>query len=211
MAQFLRVCKSEAYCIIRHHGTQRCQQNYYEILNVSPDASQKEIKQAFIRLSKQLHPDVCGKHSHVEFTKLNEAYSTLGKESTRREYDFNLKYSRYNPSTHTAWNRQYGSQWEYEVRRAGGPWPPPPNVKPSGYFGLIISLLFLGLGMTQIFFMFHSWRVSRLTILQNDRVKMKYQQIRDAAQARHNDQRRTIQDLNSVEDLEEYLAENSKK
>ncbi|GAB1866854.1 DnaJ-like protein 60 [Camponotus japonicus] len=147
MAQLLRVCKPEICCVFRSYGTHRYQpSNHYETLNVSPNASQKEIRRAFIRLSKQLHPDTSGKHSHTDFVKLNEAYSILGKENTRRKYDLDLKYTKYNPSyTYNTQNRQYGSQWEYEVRAAGGPWPPPKQ-NPNAYFGHLIAFLFLTLG-----------------------------------------------------------------
>ncbi|XP_072765270.1 dnaJ-like protein 60 isoform X2 [Anoplolepis gracilipes] len=146
MAQFLRVCKPEVCCAVRCYGTHRYKQNHYETLNVSPNASQKEIRQAFIRLSKQLHPDVSGKHGHADFIKLNEAYSILGKKNIRQQYDLDLKRSRYNPSyTYNSQNRQYGSQWEYEIRTAGGPWPPPQQ-DPSAYFGRLMSFLIFGLG-----------------------------------------------------------------
>lgn len=47
---------------------------------------------------RQLHPDTSGKQSYTDFVRLNEAYKILGKETTRHQYDFDLKYSRYNPS-----------------------------------------------------------------------------------------------------------------
>ncbi|XP_014470408.1 PREDICTED: dnaJ homolog subfamily C member 4-like isoform X2 [Dinoponera quadriceps] len=74
-----RVCKLNICPAVRNYGSQRYQQNYYETLKVSPEASQEDIKQAFFKLSKQLHPDINGKNSHTDFVKLNEAYSVLGK------------------------------------------------------------------------------------------------------------------------------------
>ena len=63
--------------------------NHYEVLGVSRDASHKEIKAAFVSLSKQLHPDV-KKPSHkseISFVDVNEAYSVLSNSVSRREYD----------------------------------------------------------------------------------------------------------------------------
>ncbi|XP_012524194.1 dnaJ homolog subfamily C member 4 [Monomorium pharaonis] len=205
MAQYFRVCKPEICCVTRSYGTWRCQQNHYEILNVSPDASQKDIRQAFIRLSKQLHPDTSGKQGHSDFVRLNEAYKILGKENTRRQYDFYLKYNKYNPSyTSNPHNMRYGSQWEYEVRTAGGPWPPPPQ-KPNEYFGLLIALACFGLGLLQVSFMLYSIKVRKAVILRNTQIEYEYQQIRKAALVRHNNQY-TIKDINSPEDLNEYLS-----
>ncbi|XP_071562022.1 dnaJ homolog subfamily C member 4 [Temnothorax nylanderi] len=207
MAQFLRVCKPEICCVARSYGTQRYQQNHYETLNVPPDASQKDIRQAFIRLSKQLHPDTSGKQDHADFVKLNEAYTILGKESARRQYDFELKYCRYNPSyTYHSQNTQYGSQWEYEVRTAGGPWPPSQQ-KPNAFFGLLIALVFCGLGLLQLIFMLYTIKVRKIVTLRNARIENEYQQIRNSAHTRTN--QFVIKNINSAEDLNEYLTKDS--
>ena len=64
--------------------------NHYQVLGVSNSATSKEIRAAFIRLSKELHPDVnklTPKESDVSFVDVNEAYSVLSNPTTRREYD----------------------------------------------------------------------------------------------------------------------------
>ncbi|XP_018051682.1 PREDICTED: dnaJ homolog subfamily C member 4-like [Atta colombica] len=204
MAQFTRVCKSEICCVARSYGTWRYQQNHYEILNVSPNASQKEIRQAFIKLSKQLHPDTSGKQSHTDFIRLNEAYMILSKENTRRQYDFDLKYNKYNPSyVNNAQNTQYSSQWEYEVRTAGGPWPPPPPQTPNKYFGLLIALTFVGLGLLQLVFMLYSIKARKIT-LRHTLIENKYKQIRKSAHIKSN--KFSIKDLNTEENFNEYLT-----
>ncbi|CAL1676993.1 unnamed protein product [Lasius platythorax] len=209
MAQLLRVCKPEICCVVRSYGTHRYQQDHYETLNVSPNASQEEIRRAFIRLSKQLHPDISGKHSHAEFVRLNEAYSILGKHNTRRQYDFDLKYTRYNPSyTYNSQNRQYGSQWEYEVRSAGGPWPPPQQ-EPNASFGRLMAFLFLGLGLVQMYFMFYSIQMRKIVIFRNNQLENEYQQTRYVAHNKSNDSRYVIENINSAEDLNEYLGRSS--
>ncbi|KAG5325921.1 DNJC4 protein, partial [Acromyrmex heyeri] len=205
MAQFIRVCKSEICCVARSYGTWRYQQNHYEILNVSPDASQKEIRQAFIKLSKQLHPDTSGKQGHNDFVKLNEAYMILSKENTRRQYDFDLKYNKYNPSyVNNSQNTRYSSQWEYEVRTAGGPWPPPPPQTPNEYFGLLVALACIGLGLLQFVFMFYSMKVRKIVALRHTLIENKYKQIRKSAHIKAD--KFSIKDLNSEENFKKYLT-----
>lgn len=66
--------------------------NHYEVLGVSRDASKKEIKAAFVSLSKKYHPDVNPelKDGQKSFVKVNEAYSVLGNSTTRQIYDREL-------------------------------------------------------------------------------------------------------------------------
>lgn len=64
-------------------------EDYYAILEVPRTASQDEIKKAYRKLSKQYHPDVNQNNKDAEerFKKINEAYSIVGDENKRREYD----------------------------------------------------------------------------------------------------------------------------
>ena len=63
--------------------------NYYELLGVSEDASEKEIRQAYRRLARQYHPDVNRGDDAAEekFKEINEAHSVLSDEDSRRKYD----------------------------------------------------------------------------------------------------------------------------
>jgi molecular chaperone DnaJ len=62
--------------------------DYYEILGVSRDASDEEIKRAFRRAAQQHHPDVDRSHGAEErFKELNEAYRVLGDRQRRTAYD----------------------------------------------------------------------------------------------------------------------------
>lgn len=60
----------------------------YEILGVSKDASESEIKKAFRRRARELHPDV-NKAADAEdqFKELNEAYDVLSDPNKRAQYD----------------------------------------------------------------------------------------------------------------------------
>lgn len=59
--------------------------NFYDVLGVKRDASQKEIKSAFRKLAQKYHPDAGG--DEEKFKEISEAYDTLSDEKKRKEYD----------------------------------------------------------------------------------------------------------------------------
>jgi len=60
--------------------------NYYEILGVTPDSEQAEIKSAYRTLARKFHPDVNPEHVD-KFKNINEAYETLSNERKRMQYN----------------------------------------------------------------------------------------------------------------------------
>ena len=62
--------------------------DYYEILGVSKNASDEEIKRAFRKLAKQYHPDVNKeKGAEEKFKEIGEAYAVLSDPQKRSQYD----------------------------------------------------------------------------------------------------------------------------
>jgi len=64
------------------------ERDYYELLGVPRDASESEIKKAFRRLARELHPDVSeAPDAEERFKEIVEAYEVLSKAETRELYD----------------------------------------------------------------------------------------------------------------------------
>jgi molecular chaperone DnaJ len=62
--------------------------DYYELLGIGRQASETEIKQAFRRLARELHPDVSDAPDADErFREVVEAYEVLSSRETRELYD----------------------------------------------------------------------------------------------------------------------------
>ncbi|KAM4626634.1 dnaJ homolog subfamily C member 10 isoform 1-T2 [Discoglossus pictus] len=64
-------------------------QDYYNLLGVTKEASNREIRQAFKKLALKLHPDKNQNDpdAHDKFLKINRAYEVLKDEDLRKKYD----------------------------------------------------------------------------------------------------------------------------
>ncbi|KAJ1822258.1 DnaJ sub C member 21 [Coemansia sp. RSA 2671] len=67
--------------------------DHYMVLDVSPSATHEEIKVAYYKLSRLVHPDKmkatpdANRTSTPEFHQLSSAWEVLGNPARRREYD----------------------------------------------------------------------------------------------------------------------------
>lgn len=77
--------------------------NYYDVLGVNRKASDKEIRQAYRKLTREHHPDVNNgdKASEEKFKQINEAYTVLSDSNKRNKYD------------------RYGDNWSQRENQAG--------------------------------------------------------------------------------------------
>jgi DnaJ-class molecular chaperone len=116
--------------------------NYYDILGVSQDASQDEIRKSFRTLALKYHPDKNrnSEEARQTFMKIIEAYEVLSDEQARKNYDSNgLKRQgrtqRWTPPTDPSTVRSYedikrryrpsnieGGMWDISEKASFGMW-----------------------------------------------------------------------------------------
>lgn len=84
-------------------------ENYYDILGISADASQEEIREAYRRMAKKYHPDANpdNPESEERFKQVNEAYRTLSDLHKRTMYHLSLDDDQYYEQQRRTQARQY--------------------------------------------------------------------------------------------------------
>ncbi len=82
--------------------------DYYAVLGVKKDATEKEIKQAYRKLARRYHPDVNpgNKEAEEKFKEISEAYEVLSDPGKRQKYD------------------RFGKDWARFEQGFGGPGGP---------------------------------------------------------------------------------------
>jgi len=63
---------------------------YYDVLNISHNASQEEIKKAYKIMAMKWHPDKNNYDTSPQFKDISEAYQVLSNDKLKHKYDLNL-------------------------------------------------------------------------------------------------------------------------
>lgn len=87
--------------------------DYYKIMGVNEDASEKDIKMAYRRLARKYHPDISKEPDAEErFKEMGEAYEVLRDPTKRAEYDKFLKNKDFNQKAqYTHWRPEETDQY----------------------------------------------------------------------------------------------------
>ncbi|MFP3712755.1 molecular chaperone DnaJ [Puerhibacterium sp. TATVAM-FAB25] len=64
--------------------------DYYETLGVPRDATSEQIKKAYRKLARELHPDVAGEAGEERFKDVARAYEVLSNPEKRQQYDMGV-------------------------------------------------------------------------------------------------------------------------
>ncbi len=116
--------------------------DYYKILGIEKNATDDDIKKAYRKLARKLHPDLNphDKDAHKKFQQINEANEVLSDPGKRKKYD------------------QYGKDWQHadqfeqqrqsqrQSRHAGGQ---PFSEGSEGDFSSFFESLFGGSGQSR--------------------------------------------------------------
>uniref|UniRef100_A0A1B0CR54 Putative molecular chaperone dnaj superfamily protein n=1 Tax=Lutzomyia longipalpis TaxID=7200 RepID=A0A1B0CR54_LUTLO len=128
---------------------------YYDVLKIKPNATQKEIRDSFIKLSKEHHPDASlavTAESTRKFQKILQAYQILGKAESRLNYDAELRLSKSKPHS-------TGPAYTYYRDFHPPNSPESPSANTDEYYGLkgvkrvsnyvivVLCLIFAGIGV----------------------------------------------------------------
>jgi len=125
---------------IKFHSTKEVNDaDFYDILGIEKNAKNSDIKPAFLKKSKLLHPDINkdDPNNHDKFVQLNEAYQILGNRSSRKQYDIEQSlgkdtsytrnrenYDRYSKSSPVNYNKESFDSykddraWEADIKYA---------------------------------------------------------------------------------------------
>eukprot|EP00045_Choanoeca_perplexa_P005333 m.44998 g.44998 ORF g.44998 m.44998 type:complete len:239 (-) comp13065_c0_seq1:132-848(-) len=110
-----------------HHSV--AYRNHYKVLDIEPNATKAEIKQAYLALSKKYHPDsnaaadeASRDKAHKNFIKVGKAFEVLSDTSGRQNYDSELFRSNGFSSHEYGYKRPSYEYPEYQVFHGASPY-----------------------------------------------------------------------------------------
>mmetsp|Transcript_12021 Transcript_12021/g.25434 ORF Transcript_12021/g.25434 Transcript_12021/m.25434 type:complete len:292 (+) Transcript_12021:444-1319(+) len=100
-------------------ATIAAEETYYDILDLKPNATLKDIKRSYRKLAMEHHPDRNKgneEESTLKFRKVSEAYEVLSDDNLRRGYDMNLRSGRTGQAGGGGGRGRGGAEWSRSYR-----------------------------------------------------------------------------------------------
>lgn len=96
--------------------------DYYKVLGVDKNASDEDIKKAYRKLARKMHPDLNpnDKEAHKKFQEINEANEVLSDPEKRKKYDQYGKDWKHADQFEQQRNQQQGRQYHYQPGESFG-------------------------------------------------------------------------------------------
>lgn len=91
--------------------------NYYSILGINNQSTEKEIKKAYYSKAKILHPDKKNESDELLFSEITEAYDILTDSEIRKEYDMKSKWGNNYNEYYDLFDIDFGFSYENEKER----------------------------------------------------------------------------------------------
>ena len=93
--------------------------DYYKILGVAEFESAENIKTAYRKLARKLHPDVAGDSSDAlrRFKEINEAYEILSNKTKKAEYDRARRFYNYAKSEEKTTTKAETNKAQFEQKK----------------------------------------------------------------------------------------------
>lgn len=92
--------------------------NYYQILEVSENASYEVIEKAYKVLARKYHPDTYPRDkvyfAESKFKEITEAYEVLSNRESRQEYDIRLGINNLNQNTYSNSNYENSDNYQFQ-------------------------------------------------------------------------------------------------
>ncbi|XP_061718399.1 dnaJ-like protein 60 isoform X1 [Cydia pomonella] len=200
MFLFNRIALKSLNCYARLYSLgKKC---HYDVLRLRRNCTDKEIKEAFIKMSKEYHPDKNKDAKAQErFVSIVEAYNVLGKPSSRAQYDIlSRSNSAYVQRTHVPWNLRNNPAYQYQYQNTQTNTTQQPR-KEKSYYGVsgvkkmpnyMIIMICCGFALVglvvQMYVIRHSFLLHRENINEKSRIAAEeLDKVRAAAEENGNE------------------------
>ncbi|XP_063625419.1 dnaJ-like protein 60 isoform X2 [Cydia splendana] len=202
MFLFNRIALKSLNCYARLYSlSKKCP---YDVLRLRRNCTDKEIKEAFIKMSKEYHPDKNKDAKAQErFVSIVEAYNVLGKPSSRAQYDilYRSNQSAYVQRTHVPWNLRNNPSYQYQYQYQNTQTNRQQPRKEKSYYGVsgvkkmpnyMIIMICCGFGLIglviQMYVIRHSFLLHQENINEKSRIAAEeLDKVRAAAQENGNE------------------------